>query len=372
MMHFDHVHFYVTNAKASRDWFIDKLGFQSLGCVTNPDTHTEILQQGAVDFLLSSPVTSVSPVAEYLHQHPPGVVDVAFQVEDVEAAAEQMIAEGVKIIQPIQQYSDENYLLKWFVIVGWGGLHHTLVERRNHPDWKWLPHIPFAIPHSSIPSSIIGIDHVVLNVEAGDLQAAINWYQRVLKFLPQQTFDIQTKRSGLQSQVLVNQQNNVKFPINEPTSNNSQIQEFLDLNRGSGIQHIALKTNNIIETVGELRQNGLAFISVSPHYYNQLQQKLHENLSREDWQKIQEYKILIDFPRSQSMLWQIFTQPIFDEPTFFLEFIERKITLVNKHKFEAEGFGEGNFQALFEAIEQEQIKRNKYSRSQETGDRRQN
>ncbi len=359
MMHFDHIHFYVTNAKASRDWFIEKLGFKSLGCVTNRDTHTEIIQQGTVDFLLSSPVTAASPVARYLHHHPPGVVDVAFQIENLEIVAESLVAEGAKILQPIQEYFNDHYGLKWLIIAGWGDLHHTLVERHNPPSWKWLPQVPFPISLASIPSSIIAIDHVVLNVEAGDLQKAVSWYQRVLKFLPQQAFDIQTKRSGLHSQVLVNPQKNVKFPINEPTSNNSQIQEFLDVNRGSGIQHIALKTNNLIETVGQLRQKGLPFISVSPDYYTQLQPKLNPDLSPEDWEKIQAYKILIDFPHPESMLWQIFTQPIFAEPTFFFEFIERKITWINHSKIEAEGFGEGNFQALFEAIEQEQIKRNR-------------
>ncbi|MEB3281842.1 MAG: 4-hydroxyphenylpyruvate dioxygenase [Lyngbya sp.] len=360
MMQFDHLHFYVTNAQASRDWFIEKLGFVALGCVTNADTHTEIVRQGSVYFLLSSPRTDGSPVAEYLHQHPPGIVDVAFHVEDIESAFQRIQAEGVKIIQPIQHDSIENCLLKWFTIIGWGGLHHTLVESENSPQLKLLPSVPFAIPGSQVHSPILGIDHVVLNVNSGDLEAAVDWYKRVLEFQPKQAFDIQTQRSGLHSQVLVNSQKTVQFPINEPTSDNSQIQEFIEVNRGAGIQHIALKTENIIQVVGQLRRRGLPFISVSPHYYTRLQQQLNQNqLSPKDWQKIQEYEILIDLPdeASEAMLLQIFTQPIFDEPTFFFEFIERKNAIINGQLIEAEGFGEGNFKALFEAMEQEQIKR---------------
>ncbi|ERT08224.1 4-hydroxyphenylpyruvate dioxygenase [Lyngbya aestuarii BL J] len=364
-MQFDHLHFYVTNAKASRDWFIQKLGFQAQGCVTNSDTHTEIIQQGSVYFLLSSPVTDASPVAQYLHQHPSGIVDVGFQVEDIDSVAQRMKVEGVKMMQPIQQYSVDNSVLKWFTIVGWGGLHHTLVERPNHPHWKLLPSVPFPIPYSQVYSHIVGIDHVVLNVNSGDLQAAVNWYKQVLGFKSQQTFDIQTKRSGLHSQVLVDEHKNVQFPINEPTSEKSQIQEFIDVNRGAGIQHIALKTKNIIQVVGQLRQQGLPFISVSPFYYSQLQKQLNKNeLSPADWKTIQEYEILIDMSDSDAMLLQIFTQPIFDEPTFFFEFIERRTSWVNGNFVEAEGFGEGNFQALFEAMEQEQIKRSQSSNQQ--------
>lgn len=362
-MQFDYIHFYVTNAKASRDWFVEKLGFQAQGCATNSDTHTEIVRQGSVYFLLSSPRTDASPVAEYLHQHPPGVVDVAFQVEDIESAAERMQAEGVKIVQPIRKYSVDNSLLKWFTIVGWGGLHHTLVERQGHPHWKLLPSVPFPIPRSQVSSQISGIDHAVLNVNYGDLQAAVNWYKRVLLFQPQQAFDIQTKRSGLHSQVLVDSDKNLQFPINEPTSENSQIQEFIDVNRGAGIQHIALKTQDIIQAVGRLRRRGLPFISVSPVYYRQLQKQLdRQQLSPAEWRRIQEYEILLDLSGSKAMLLQIFTRPIFREPTFFFELIERRTNWVNGQLVEAEGFGEGNFQALFEAMEQEQIKRGKQSK----------
>lgn len=361
-MQFDHLHFYVTNAKASRDWFIQKLGFQAQGCVTNSDTHTEIIKHGSVYFLLSSPVTDASPVAQYLHQHPSGIVDVGFEVEDIDSVAQRMKVEGVKMMQPIQQYSVDNSLLKWFTIVSWSGLHHTLVERQNHPHWKLLPSIPFPIPYSQVNSHIVGIDHVVLNVNAGDLKAAENWYKRVLGFQSKQKFDIQTKRSGLHSQVLVDEHKNVQFPINEPTSEKSQIQEFIDVNRGAGIQHIALKTRNIIQVVGQLRQRGLPFISVSPFYYSQLEKKLNKNeLSPAEWKAIQDYEILIDLSDSEAMLLQIFTQPIFEEPTFFFELIERRTNWVDGNLVEAEGFGEGNFQALFEAMEQEQIKRSQYS-----------
>ncbi|MEL7036756.1 MAG: 4-hydroxyphenylpyruvate dioxygenase [Cyanobacteria bacterium J06592_8] len=359
MMHFDHLHFYVTNAQASRDWFIQKLGFQAQGCVTSSHIHTEIVQRGKVYFLLSSPVNNQGPVAEYLHQHPPGVIDVAFQVDGIESVVQNMKAEDVKVIQPIQQYSIDNSWIKWCTVVGWSGLHHTLVEQQSSPHWKLLPSVPFPIPCSEVYSNIIAIDHTVLNLNSGDLKPAVNWYKRVFGLVEKQTFDIQTERSGLYSQVLVNPENTVKFPINEPTSETSQIQEFIDYNRGPGIQHIALRTDNIIQLVPQLRQQGLPFISISPFYYHLLKEKNKiQEFSSEEWQQIQQSEILLDRSELDAILLQIFTQPIFDEPTFFFEFIERRKRFSNGYLVEADGFGEGNFQALFEAMEQEQIKRN--------------
>ncbi|HEY9836158.1 MAG TPA: VOC family protein, partial [Vampirovibrionales bacterium] len=172
-------------------------------------------------------------------------------------------------------------------------------------------------------------------------------------FRGQQTFEIQTERSGLHSQVMIYPDSLIQFPINEPTSNTSQVQEFLELNRGPGIQHIALKTTNILGTVAQLRQKGVSFIDVPSTYYATLRQRLGFDEESAEWQEIQRKKILVDWhlDTPHSLLLQTFTQPIFEQPTFFFEVIERRE--------EAAGFGEGNFQALFEAIEREQLKRAK-------------
>jgi 4-hydroxyphenylpyruvate dioxygenase len=193
---------------------------------------------------------------------------------------------------------------------------------------------------------------VVLNVEAGDLQTAVKWYENILDFRPQQSFNIQTDFSGLHSQVMISANGKVQLPINEPASANSQIQEFLEFNRGSGVQHIALHTRKLIDAIARFRAAGLSFLSVPKSYYSQLQQRLELPLSPEELQAITQQEILVDSQKDaplEALLLQIFTKPIFNEPTFFFEFIERRS--------QAAGFGEGNFRALFTAMESEQIKR---------------
>lgn len=376
-MEIDHIHFYVKNATAQRDWFVNCLGFEAIASFTHTDTHTELIQSGLVRFALSSPLSVTSPVAEYLDRHPPGVADIAFTVEDLASCLHQATAAGAKVLQPIQEQPPSFSPLKWAKIAGWGELSHTLIQRGDSPDA--IPSLPDPIypiltdepleksiysPQNNFhqptsnpisPSFYLNIDHIVLNVEQGDLKTALSWYENVLGFQGQQTFEIQTKRSGLHSQVMIYPESSIQFPLNEPTSDTSQVQEFLEFNQGPGIQHIALKTNNILGTVAQLRENGVSFIDVPPTYYATLRQRLGFDETSADWQDIERKKILVDWhPETpNSLLLQTFTQPIFEQPTFFFEVIERRQ--------EAAGFGEGNFQALFEAIEREQLKREEYS-----------
>lgn len=359
MFQIDHVHFYVEDAQAWRNWFIKYLGFQT---VVNPifptpvhqgksfHTDTEVVTSGNVIFLLSSPLSPISPVAEFLRHHPPGVADVAFAVADVQAVTAKAIANGAKILQPVQNGIAS---CKYSKIAAWGRLSHTLIERN----------IISSQLESVIDDSFTAIDHVVLNVAVGDLKTAVSWYQRILDFQPQQSFKIQTDRSGLHSQVMISSNGRVQLPINEPASPNSQIQEFLEVNRGPGVQHIALRTPNLISAIARFRAAGLSFLSVPKSYYSQLQQRLELPLSPLELQAIAQQQILVDCQKDAplgALLLQIFTQPIFNEPTFFFEFIERRS--------QAAGFGEGNFRALFAAIESEQIKRG-FVREEVTGDR---
>ncbi len=359
-MRIDHVHFYVEDAIASRDWFVNQLNFQAVAGGAN-HTCTQVVKNNSVYFVLSSPLTSLSPVADFLRQHPPGVADIAFCVEDVEAVMQKAIAHGAKVLQPIQQKS----CLKWSKIAAWGSLTHTLIERQEIPpcppeargggeqENSYYPllaeHLKPYPPVAAI-NTFTGIDHVVLNVATGDLERAVAWYQNTLDFHSQQSFKIQTERSALHSQVMVSPNSSVQFPINQPASPNSQIQEFLDVNRGSGIQHIALQTLNIVSAIAQFRSQGLSFLPVPPSYYTQLQER-QIPLSADQLAEIAQQQILVDWQDTnpQALLLQTFTQPIFGQPTFFFELIERRA--------QAPGFGEGNFRALFEAIEREQIKR---------------
>ncbi len=357
-MKIDHVHFYVEDAKVWRDWFVRHLGFQAVADrISSFHTCTEVVKNGNVCFFLSSPLLPTSPVAEFLRQYPPGVADVAFAVEDVEGAIALAQKHGATILQPIQERQVGTVFIKCGKIAAWGGLTHTLIERSlviypssfvtNTNDKEQITN----------DNTFTAIDHVVLNVAVGELDRAVAWYEKILDFQPQQAFKIKTNRSALHSQVMVSHNGSVQLPINEPASRNSQIQEFLDVNRGPGIQHIALRTTNLVSAIAKFRASGLSLLSVPQTYYSQLKQRPGLTLSPLELEAIAQQEILVDWQEYNSLeggntaplLLQIFTQPIFEQPTFFFEFIERR--------FQAQGFGEGNFRALFEAIESEQIKR---------------
>ncbi|MBG1241334.1 4-hydroxyphenylpyruvate dioxygenase [Nostoc sp. NZL] len=347
-MKIDHVHFYVEDAKVWRDWFVHHLGFQTVADRSSSfHTCTEVVKSGAVCFFLSSPLLPTSPVAEFLRQYPPGVADVAFAVEDVEAAIALAQKHGATILQPIQEQNVGATSLKSSKIAAWGGLTHTLIERS----------LVFDKGQMTNDNTFTAIDHIVLNVAVGELERAVAWYENILDFQPQQAFKIKTDRSALHSQVMVSRNGSVQLPINEPASSNSQIQEFLDVNRGPGIQHIALRTTNLVSAIAKFRASGLSLLSVPQSYYSQLKQRPGLTLSPLELEAIAQQEILVDWQEYAPLegrniaplLLQIFTQPIFEQPTFFFEFIERR--------FQAQGFGEGNFRALFEAIESEQIKR---------------
>ncbi len=354
-MQIDHIHFYVEDARQSRDWFIQKMGFYSIPnefCFTiAPSNHTqiEVVANGSIYLIFSAPLNDSSPVYQFLSAHPPGVVDVAFGVEDVETVTMRAIAQGANVLQPLQTQGN----LKWAQIAAWGTLRHTLVERQANSS------IVGRTSDNAINVTFSRIDHVVLNVALGDLEQAVNWYETVLGFEPQQMFAIKTDRSGLCSRVMRYPNSQVQLPINEPTSGNSQIQEFLDINRGAGVQHIAIHTENIVDAIAQLRRAGLSFLNVPATYYTQLRQRPDCALSESQLKAIAAQQILVDWQSDlpEAVLLQTFTQPVFEQPTFFFELIERHTYQVNDRLHQAQGFGEGNFRALFEAIEREQLKR---------------
>ncbi len=287
---FDHVHFYLEDVRHWRRWFETCLYFQVIATEVDRDVHTEILQHGSIQIRLSAPLRNASPVAKFLEHHPTGIAEVAFTVS-------ADLAEDI-------------------VVKAWGDLTHRFVSRAKSQKLA-----------KSLPSHLFShIDHIVLNVPTGQMQAAADWYIEHMGLRASDRFSIQTERSALRSIVMENADRTIQIPINESSTANSQIQEFLDCNRGAGIQHLALHTHDIAIAVDKLETHGVNFLKTEP-------------------------QILIDtqYETNDKALMQIFTQPIFSQPTFFFEIIQRR----NK----AQGFGEGNFQALFEAIEQEQISR---------------
>jgi len=356
-MNFSHVHLYVDDAPTWHRWFVDFLGFapahkrQFTPFLNHPQTQTMAVCSGHICIVLSSPLGRDSPVANYLQRHPSGVADMAFRVDDLDRVLASATAQGAALLRPVTAAVIDGGSCRWACVSGWGDLRHTLIES---PD---LPPSSAALPQTS--AHINAIDHAVLNVSQGEMAIATSWYEAAFGLRRHQAFTIQTKHSALYSQVLKHPDGDLQLPINEPTSPTSQIQEFLTVNRGAGIQHIALRTSDIVATVCRLRQQGVSFLTVPKTYYETLPQRSGFSLSPSRQEAIAEQQILVDWPAGQphTLLLQTFTQPIFSEPTFFFELIQRQTYDLGGVPQYAQGFGEGNFQALFEAMEREQLQR---------------
>ncbi len=336
-MEIDCICFCVADATQTLKLLVDKIGFQQLADRSNEQTIEYLVGNTHLLFSIASPLTLASPIAAYLNLHPSGVRDVSFRVPDLAEIRRRIIRLGIETLA-VAAPQDR---VQWLRIRGWGSIEHTISQATaNCID---------ANKTALINEPTIGIDHIVLNVAAGELTPAVNWYHELFDFQVQQTFDIQTQTSGLSSQALISSCGKIRFNINEPSSSTSQIQAFLDLNRGAGIQHIALQTNDILATVDRLQHQDLAFLPIPQTYYANLQNRarIEKNspLNNDEWHQLEQLQVLMDWSIAtpDRVLLQIFTEPIFESPTFFFEFIERR----NR----AKGFGQGNFQALFEAIE---------------------
>ncbi|MFK8183669.1 MAG: 4-hydroxyphenylpyruvate dioxygenase [Phormidesmis sp.] len=375
-MHFHHLHFYVQDAAFWSDWFIHKLAFQA--CDTSErnddskqdydkqndgkqdygkqdaDSTYKTLKQGEIEIRLSDPHSSFD-ADSYLQHHPAGVVDVALATDAFDAVLEQAIAQGATLLQPVSGPHGQRQCQ----LQGWADLRHTLIEEAatKAPSTSCQVDNMLRTASTTASSRLCAIDHVVLNVAKGKMAAASAWYKRIFGLIQGQRFEITTAHSGLCSQVLVHPSGSLQLPINEPSSANSQVQEFLDHNRGAGIQHVALRSLDAIAAIAYFRQQGLDLIRIPTTYYEDLRHRPHCPLP--DTTAASAQKLLLDWASDgkQGVLLQTFTKPIFPEPTFFFEIIERGTYAENGQIKNAQGFGEGNFQALFEAIERDQIER---------------
>ncbi|KPQ36142.1 MAG: 4-hydroxyphenylpyruvate dioxygenase HppD [Phormidesmis priestleyi Ana] len=369
-MYFHHLHFYVRDVAFWRDWFICKLCFEAVAAASAAH---EVLVQGAIEIRLSegskdSENSEDSEAATYLHKHPPGLVDVGLATDCFEATLQRAIAAGATLVTPVS-INDQGQ--RECQIQGWADLRHTLVEvspvwvaahlaghqNTGHQNTGHQNTGHQNTGHRHIEDWLCAVDHVVLNVPQGELAAAVDWYQAVFGLVRGQHFDITTAHSGLRSQVLMHPEGTLQMPINEPTSANSQIQEFLNHNRGAGIQHVALRSEQATRAIAHFRQRGLDLISVPTTYYDGLHQR--PDCPIPNTSAASRQQLLLDWAPGgqQGMLLQTFTKPIFSEPTFFFEIIERSLYQEAGQTKRAQGFGEGNFQALFEAIERAQAAR---------------
>jgi len=325
----------------------------------NRDHHAYVLRSGAVRFVLTGGVDPASPILDHHRRHGDGIVDIALEVPDVDRCIRHARAQGATVLEEPHDVTDEHGTVRLAAIATYGDTRHTLVDRSRYTG----PYLPGYVARTSTyrkpegaPKRLFqALDHVVGNVELGHMDEWVGFYHRVMGFTNMAEFigdDIATEYSALMSKVVASGNHRVKFPLNEPamSKKRSQIDEYLEFYDGPGAQHLALATNDIIRTVDALRDAGVEFLETPDSYYTDPALRARIGEVRVPIEELQKRGILVDRDEDGYLL-QIFTKPIGDRPTVFFEFIERHGSL---------GFGKGNFQALFEAIEREQAKRGNF------------
>jgi 4-hydroxyphenylpyruvate dioxygenase len=345
----DHIEFYVGNAKQAAFFYQKAFGFKCVayrgpetGC---RDTCSYVLQQGKIRFVLTSALAPDHFINDHVRKHGDGVKVLALWVDDARKSWEMATSRGaISTLDPII-LQDEHGEVILSAIQTYGDTWHTFVERKNYTG----AFMPGFQPRDTMGEDIglLFVDHCVGNVDLGDMNKWVKFYEDVMGFKLLITFDdkdISTEYTALMSKVVSNGNGFVKFPINEPAAGRkkSQIEEYIDFYGGAGVQHIAIATKDIIYTVGELRKNGIEFLHVPEAYYEDVLSRVGH--IKEELAALKALNILIDRDE-EGYLLQIFTKPLQDRPTVFFEIIQRE---------GAVSFGKGNFKALFEAIEREQ------------------
>lgn len=348
----DYVELYVGNAKQASHFYQTIFGFELKafsGLETGVRDHVSYyLEEGNIRFMLTSSLKSDSPIAKHVSRHGDGVRDIAMLVEDVDRAYQETVRRGAKSVVAPHDITDENGTIRKAAIATYGDTIHSFINRKEY-EGVFMP--GFVHQETTIgsiePVGIQFVDHCVGNVEEGKMDQWVDFYRDVMGFTQYIHFDdkdISTEYSALMSKVMAGGRGMIKFPINEPArgKKKSQIEEYLDFYEGPGVQHIALLSGDIIESVQKLKDRGLEFLHVPTAYYDELEKRV--GAIDEPIDKLAELGILVDRD-DEGYLLQIFTKPVVDRPTLFFEIIQRK---------GARGFGKGNFKALFEAIEREQ------------------
>ena len=352
----DHVEFYVGNAKQAAHFYKTALGFQSLayaGLETGlKDRTSYVLVQDKIRLVFTTPMPGAKnkEIFDHLKKHGDGVKVIALWVEDAKKAWEETTKRGARSYFEPRVEKDENGEVVRSAIHTYGDTVHIFVERKNYngvflPGYeKWESH------YNPTNLGLKYIDHMVGNVDWGEMNIWAKFYREVMGFANLITFDdkdISTEYTALMSKVMTNGNGRIKFPINEPAKGKkkSQIEEYIDFYQGAGCQHIAVATNDIVFTVSEMKKRGVEFLYVPGSYYDTVSDRVGS--IAEDMEILKEHGIMVDRD-DEGYLLQIFTKPLTDRPTLFFEIIQRK---------GAQSFGKGNFKALFESIEAEQERR---------------
>lgn len=363
---FDHITFWVGNAKQAASYYCNKMGFEPFGYkgleTGSREVVSHAVKQDKIIFVFKSPLNPSGKISEvmgkHLIVHGDGVKDVAFEVEDCIALYKAAIKRGAVSVHEPWDETDEDGTVTFATVQTYGDTTHTFVERKGFsglflPGYK--PPITKDCLLPKLPSGLLCfIDHVVGNQPEDGMVSTAEWYEKNLQFHRFWSVDdkqINTEYSALRSIVVTNWEETIKLPINEPApgKRKSQIQEYVDFYGTAGVQHIALNTSDIISTIKNLKERGMDFLVIPDTYYENLRARLKDAPIKveEDLDVLQDLKILVDFD-DKGYLLQIFTKPMQDRPTLFLEVIQRR-----NHQ----GFGAGNFKSLFEAIELDQEQR---------------
>ena len=345
----DYVEFYVGNAKQAANYYRTVLGF-SVTAYAGPETKVRdrasyVLEQSKIRLVMTAPMRPEGPIAEHVFKHGDGVKDIALRVPDVDYSYHTALERGAVGVTEPHWLEGEKGRIRKAAIATCGDTIHSLVNRDEYTGAFAPGYHKRDLPGT--PTGVKAIDHIVLNVELGEMNKLVEYYARIMGFSQLISFDdkqISTEYSALMSKVMQDGTGRVKFPINEPAEGKkkSQIDEYLEFYRGPGAQHIALLTGDILSTVRAMRDNSLEFLRVPHAYYEEAPNRVGQ--IAEQFADLEELGILVDRD-DEGYLLQIFTKPVEDRPTLFYEIIERH---------GARGFGAGNFKALFEAIEREQ------------------
>jgi 4-hydroxyphenylpyruvate dioxygenase len=352
----DHIAFWVGNAKQAAHFYRTALGFEQIA-YAGPETGMRglasyVLRQGNITLLLTSGLAPDDAITRFCQEHGDGVRRIALRVPAVEAAFAEAVRRGATAVEEPRFGEDPAGRAGSASVQLYGDVLLGFVERKDYRGAYW-PGFEGARDGAAakIPGvGLAAIDHVVGNVELGKMNEWVDWWQKVMGFELMQHFTdeaITTEYSALMSKVMQDGSGKLKFPINEPApgKKKSQIEEYLEFNRAPGVQHIAMITGDICATVDELKRRGLRFLTVPREYYADLWERVGK--IQEDVSEIERLNIMVDRD-DEGYLLQIFTEPVEDRPTLFFEVIQRR---------GSRGFGEGNFKALFEAIERQQARR---------------
>ncbi len=350
----DYVEMYVGNSKQAAFYYQTAFGFEPLayaGLETGlTDKTSYVLRQGKIVIVLTSSLSGDNEISRHVLKHGDGVKAIALWVNDASQAWEETTKRGADSFMAPTLSSDDYGKVVTSGIHIYGDTVHLFIERNNY-NGIFLPgYIKWESDYQPKPTGLKYIDHMVGNVGWGEMNKWVDFYANVMGFNQLISFDdkdISTEYTALMSKVMSNGNGRIKFPINEPAEGKkkSQVEEYLDFYGNSGVQHIAMETDDIINTVNALKSRGVEFLEVPKGYYDFVTERVGE--IDEDLEKIAKLGILVDRDEDGYLL-QIFTKPLVDRPTLFFEIIQRK---------GAKSFGKGNFKALFEAIELEQSKR---------------